>query len=136
MEELWFTSPSGASQQGRADMLGSIPVILGVCESFKDKQSQLEELLNSMVSGKDGKEKSSQSALKSRFSDLCDALIDSLLDASEIPNFVRFPIERRVHLLITRKLRHPSIVSVLCTTSFPFSLRPCPAQRRQYYCHF
>lgn len=131
MEELWFTAPN--TSQARTDILSSIPVILGVCEAFKDKQSQFEELLSSMISNKDGKEKGAQNTLKGRFSDLCDALIDGLLDASEIPNFVRIHKDNRVFLLMARDFsRLSSIVSVLYTFSSLLSPKQCPALRRRF----
>ena len=91
MEELWFSTPSNSSQQIRSDVLVTIPVILGVCEAFKDRQSPLEEVLSSIVLSKDSKDNKDQglsSALRTRFSELCDAMIDGLLDASDFPNFV------------------------------------------------
>lgn len=58
---------------------------MGVCGNFKDRQSPLEDMLSKIVAGKDGAD---VSALHMRYSELCDAMIDGLVDASDFLNFV------------------------------------------------
>lgn len=66
-------------------MLAKVSVIMGVCGNFKDRQSPLEDMLSKVVSSKEGAD---VSALHERYSELCDAMIDGLVDASDFMNFV------------------------------------------------
>lgn len=66
-------------------MLTKVSVIMSVCGNFKDRQSPLEDMLNKIVLGKEGAD---LSALHSRYGEICDAMIDGLVDASDFMGFV------------------------------------------------
>lgn len=92
IEELWFhDNAAGVSLQKaqvvspKADLLSKVTVIMGVSSNFKDKQSPLEDLLHQIMSDKNASEKSD---LRTRYTEICEALIDGLVDASELPGFV------------------------------------------------
>lgn len=58
---------------------------MGVSGNFRDRQSPLEQVLSKIVAGKEGAE---ISALHDNYSEICDTMIDGLVDASEFSNFV------------------------------------------------
>lgn len=72
-------------------MLANVSVIMGVCGNFKDRQSPLEDMLSKIVAGKEGAD---VTALHDRYAQLCDAMIDGLVDASDS---VSFSIKISVH---------------------------------------
>lgn len=115
MEELWFppsnTLPGTKTQaqmdQERNRILSKVSVIMGVCGNFKDRQSPLEDMLNKLVSGRDGAD---LSALQRQYGEVCDAMIDGLVDASDFMNFVSSS-ECSTDSLLTNIDRRSSIAS-------------------------
>lgn len=94
VEELWFHDVGGSSNsqkksmaasQDKSGLLAKVTVIMGVSASFKDRQSPLEDLLHMIMAGKNSNE---TSLLHSRYAEICEALIDGLVDASELPGFI------------------------------------------------
>jgi cohesin loading factor subunit SCC2 len=99
LEELWFLSPTsqpalqklrnsvhGPDQHDKTQLLNKVSVIMGVAASFRDRQSPLEDVLHKIMASK---EDSDTSQLHARYSEICEALIDGLVDASDLPGFVR-----------------------------------------------
>lgn len=94
VEELWFHDsviPNSLSKvkmaSPKSGLLAKVAVIMGVSANFKDRQSPLEDLLHQIMSDKNASETSD---LHARYTEICEALIDGLVDASELPGFVRF----------------------------------------------
>lgn len=95
IEELWFHDACPAvgthkkaapNAQDKSTLLSKVTVIMGVSATFKDRQSPLEDLLHQIMAGKNADETSN---LHSRYAEICEVLIDGLVDASELPGFVR-----------------------------------------------
>lgn len=98
MEELWFQNPMApfTSQKTRtaaqttphdkAPLLTKVTIIMGVSANFKDRQSPLEDMLHKIMADK---ETSEAAALHARYAEICETLIDGLVDASDLPGFVR-----------------------------------------------
>lgn len=88
MEELWFPNASFApksNQDGKTELLTKVAIIMGVAAQFKDKQSPLEDLLHRIMTDKPEHDRS---ALHQRYVEVCETLIDGLVDASDLPGFV------------------------------------------------
>lgn len=98
IEELWFpnitTLPSAmkpranvqsTNAQDNALLLSKVAVIMGTSANFKDRQSPLEDLLHKIMAEKSGTDATS---LHERYAEICGALIDGLVDASDLPGFV------------------------------------------------
>ena len=95
IEELWFPPlPLQSALKNRSTtcdpldkttLLSKVSVIMGTAANFKDRQSPLEDMLHKIMADKEGTEKSS---LHSRYGEICEALIDGLVDASDLPGFV------------------------------------------------
>jgi len=95
IEELWFPPlPLQSALKNRATtcdpldkttLLSKVSVIMGTAANFKDRQSPLEDMLHKIMADKEGTEKSS---LHARYGEICEALIDGLVDASDLPGFV------------------------------------------------
>lgn len=93
LEELWFsdvTTPSGAKgatpvNGDKAQLLMKVSVIMGTSAYFKDRHSPLEDLLHKLISQKEGAD---ASGLHRRYAEICEMLIDGLVDASDLPGFV------------------------------------------------
>ena len=101
LEELWFPSTvsqpapqkprnsyQGSDQHDKTQLLNKVSVIMGVAASFRDRQSPLEDVLHKIMASKDDVD---AGQLHTRYSEICEALIDGLVDASELPGFVREP---------------------------------------------
>jgi cohesin loading factor subunit SCC2 len=100
LEELWFSSVMSqpalqklrGGGQGRpvlddkVQLLNKVSVIMGVAANFRDRQSPLEDVLHKIMASKEDTE---TGQLHARYSEICEALIDGLVDASELPGFVR-----------------------------------------------
>jgi cohesin loading factor subunit SCC2 len=98
IEELWFpplplpsamkgrSAAPAANPHDKAALISKVLVIMGTSAQFKDRQSPLEDLLHKIMAEKEGNEKSS---LHARYGEICEALIDGLVDASDLPGFVR-----------------------------------------------
>jgi cohesin loading factor subunit SCC2 len=98
IEELWFPStaipPSAMKSKpgstapnihDKGPLLTKVAVIMGTSANFKDRQSPLEEVLHKIMVDKNGHEAAS---LHSRYTEICETLIDGLVDASDLPGFV------------------------------------------------
>jgi cohesin loading factor subunit SCC2 len=106
VEELWFQSSSlpTSSQKsasttlggadGKGSLLAKVSVIMGVAANFKDRQSPLEDVLRKIISSKDDKD---APTLHARYAEICETLIDGLVDASDLPGFVCLPVTWMFH---------------------------------------
>lgn len=103
LEELWFTDTLGSSAQSaippidsdKSHLLMKVSIIMGTAACFKDRNSPLEDLLHKLITQK---ETADSSNLHTRYSEICEVLIDGLVDASDLPGFVRHhSTSRRVH---------------------------------------
>jgi hypothetical protein len=120
LEDLWFqdlslpSSPQKSkansitnSTQEKGPLLAKVAVIMGVSANFKDRQSPLEDLLHKIMVDKEGNEAMS---LHTRYAEFCGTLIDGLVDASDLPGFVR-----RFHSLPWYSdLRHITTIADCC----------------------
>ena len=99
LEELWFPSAmmqpalqklrngvQGSEPGDKTQLLNKVSVIMGVAANFRDRQSPLEDVLHKIMALREDAE---ASQLHIRYSEICEALIDGLVDASEFPDFVR-----------------------------------------------
>ena len=99
LEELWFSSVmsqpalqklrgggQGPGLDDKVQLLNKVSVIMGVAANFRDRQSPLEDVLHKIMASKEGAE---TGQLHERYGEICEALIDGLVDASELPGFVR-----------------------------------------------
>jgi len=98
IEELWFheassplaqksrSSETPGSSMDKIELLKKVCIIMGVSANFKDRQSPLEDILHKIMVGKEGSETSD---LHDRYGEICEILIDGLVDASDLPGFVR-----------------------------------------------
>lgn len=90
IEELWFVTPAtttranGASQD-KSDLLTKVAIIMGVAAKFRGGQSPLEDLLHRVMADK---EENDRTSLHQRYVEVCETLIDGLVDASDLPGFV------------------------------------------------
>jgi cohesin loading factor subunit SCC2 len=99
VEELWFPStllpasilkgkPSiTRNPHDKVPLLSKVAVIMGVSSNFKDRQSPLEDLLHKIMADKDG----DASNLRASYAEICETLIDGLVDASDLPGFASSP---------------------------------------------
>lgn len=97
IEELWFPSlalPSAlknrvhtnaTNSHDKTTLLTKVSVVMGTAANFKDRQSPLEDVLHKIMVGKESSERAS---LHVRYGEICEALIDGLVDASDLPGFV------------------------------------------------
>lgn len=98
IEELWFPAttaqPSATKSKNvqlpnvhdKAPLLSKVTVIMGTAANFKDRQSPLEDVLHKIMAEKNGVDASS---LHARYAEICETLVDGLVDASDLPGFVR-----------------------------------------------
>lgn len=98
VEELWFPSALTSTAKGKTGsatrashdkgpLLAKVAVIMGVSANFKDRQSPLEDVLHAIIADKQDSE---AAALHSYYMEICETLIDGLVDASDLPGFVSF----------------------------------------------
>jgi len=90
MEELWFqndqSKTTAPGNSGSNDvLLAKAVVIMGASANFKDRHSPFENMLRQIMAGKEGTE---ASLLHARYAEICEVLIDGLVDASDLPGFV------------------------------------------------
>jgi len=86
LEDLWFHDSSVTGQKrSKVETPLTVAVVMGVLAGFRERQSPLEDILHKMMLEK---QESDIALLRSRFADICDTLIDGLVDASEAPGFV------------------------------------------------
>jgi len=96
VEELWFQNtsqpvsskgkpPSSSNTRDKTSLLSKVSVIMGVSAYFKDKQSPLEDLLHKIMSSQNPAD---TPFMHAKYSEICETLIDGLVDASDLPGFV------------------------------------------------
>ncbi|KAF9235171.1 hypothetical protein BU15DRAFT_51679 [Melanogaster broomeanus] len=117
VEELWFQNaasqvvtsksrlPSSSNAQDKAWLLSKVSVIMGVFAYFKDRQSPLEELLHKIISSQSPVD---TPLMHARYSEVCETLIDGLVDASDLPGFTVQSCIRTLYLFATA---YPSVLS-------------------------
>ena len=131
VEELWFQSTplptssqkSGSVHHEKGSLLAKVSVVMGVAANFKDRQSPLEDVLRKIISSKDEKE---AAVLHARYAEICETLIDGLVDASDLPGFVSSPFTYRSSVNSRMMTRRSSIALGLYIFSpqhiLPYSL--------------
>jgi cohesin loading factor subunit SCC2 len=96
VEELWFQDSFGTGTskeklsgpmfiQDKTYLLRKVSIIMEVSGGFKDRNSPLEDLLHKIISDKSEAEKCQ---LHRRYMEICECLIDGLVDACDLPEFV------------------------------------------------
>ncbi|OCH92592.1 hypothetical protein OBBRIDRAFT_791042 [Obba rivulosa] len=114
VEELWFQSGAVSSSQRaktsdapheKTPLLLKVSVIMGVSSHFRDRHSPLEDMLHQIISDKDGAE---AAVLHSRYAEICETLIDGLVDASDLPGFTVVNCVRTIHLFTSA---YPAVLS-------------------------
>lgn len=118
LEELWFSSVisqpalqklrgggQGPGPDDKVQLLNKVSVIMGVAANFRDRQSPLEDVLHKIMVSKEDAE---TGQLHERYSEICEALIDGLVDASELPGFTVVNCIRTIYLLSSA---YPAILS-------------------------
>ncbi|KAI6114285.1 sister chromatid cohesion C-terminus-domain-containing protein [Pisolithus sp. B1] len=118
IEELWFQSSalqavppksrlhSTTTQlQDKTALLGKVSVIMGVSAFFRDRQSPLEDVLQKIIANQAAHE---LPLMHAKYSEICEALIDGLVDASDLPSFTVPSCVRTLYLFATA---HPSVLS-------------------------
>jgi cohesin loading factor subunit SCC2 len=95
IEEMWFHSPANLSPQKarravpdaasgeRSRLLQKVATIMGVSTAFKDRQAPLEDLLGKIMA-----DANDASPIRTRYTEICEALIDGIVDDSDLPGFV------------------------------------------------
>lgn len=98
VEELWFPpaplqsamkgKAAGQANQEKSALLMKVSVIMGTAANFSKAHgaSPLEDILHKIISEKEGNE---AEALHGKYTEICETLIDGLVDASDLPGFVR-----------------------------------------------
>lgn len=109
IEELWFhdsgSMPKNRASRGHpaesqalednAKLHAKVAVIMGVCTNFKDRQSPLEDMLSKIMADKADND---AAQLLQMYSQICETLIDGLVDDSDIPGFVSTLLVQRCSL--------------------------------------
>ncbi|KAJ7134305.1 hypothetical protein C8R44DRAFT_770123 [Mycena epipterygia] len=114
IEELWFpvSLPSAlksrggaAATQDKGALLSKVAVIMGTSAHFSDRQSPLEDILHQIIAEKQGNE---AAYLHARYSEICESLIDGLVDASDLPGFTVINCVRTIYLFTAS---YPAVLS-------------------------
>ncbi|KAJ7246366.1 hypothetical protein C8J57DRAFT_1675032 [Mycena rebaudengoi] len=115
IEELWFPVilPSAlksraaiaAVNQDKGPLLSKVAVIMGTSAHFNDRQSPLEDILHQIIAEKQGNEANN---LHARYTEICDTLIDGLVDATDLPGFTVYNCVRTIYLFTAS---YPAILS-------------------------
>ncbi|PPQ86325.1 hypothetical protein CVT25_005626 [Psilocybe cyanescens] len=118
IEELWFppvllpsalkstrTATAGTNPRDNSALESKVYAIMGTSANFKDRQSPLEDVLHKIMADKEGNEKNS---LHARYGEICESLIDGLVDATDRPGFTVINCIRTIYLLTSA---YPSILS-------------------------
>jgi cohesin loading factor subunit SCC2 len=121
LEELWFqtTTPQPSASKSRTGVASSNPhdksmllskvaVIMGVSANFKDRHSPLEDVLHKIMADK---QTSDASSLHDCYSEICETLIDGLVDASDLPGFVGSLTSTYPHSLIVANTTRLSLIA-------------------------
>ncbi|KAG1749340.1 hypothetical protein EDB19DRAFT_1682083 [Suillus lakei] len=135
IEELWFqgasqsgvpkarSAPSSGPGQDKGPLLSKVSVIMGVSANFKDRQSPLEDMLHKVISSQ---EVASASYLRGNYSEICEVLIDGLVDASDLPGFTVHNCVRTIYLFTTA---YPSVLSgANASTLLPYLKNPSSSE--------
>ncbi|KAJ7903762.1 hypothetical protein B0H14DRAFT_2666173 [Mycena olivaceomarginata] len=131
IEELWFPvilasalkSQKGVTtNQDKSSLLSKVAVIMGTSAKFSDRQSPLEDILHQIIAEKQGNE---AAALHARYTEICEALIDGLVDASDLPGFVSST--RIPRFLVPPAILSGSNASIL----LPYLKKPTNAEDQQ-----
>lgn len=101
VEELWFSnvnpttsgvngkssmrSTPGQAQQDKAALTAKVMIIMGTAANFKDRQSPLEDVLHKIMADKQNSEAAS---LHGKYSEICELLIDGLVDDPDMAGAV------------------------------------------------
>ncbi|KAI0350346.1 hypothetical protein OH77DRAFT_1593607 [Trametes cingulata] len=110
IEELWFMSPASAPKanglsQDKSELLTKVAIIMGVAAQFRDRQSPLEDLLHRIMADK---EENDRTALHRRYVEVCETLIDGLVDASDLPGFTVLNCVQTIYLFTSA---YPAVLS-------------------------
>ncbi|KAG5351628.1 hypothetical protein C0989_005551 [Termitomyces sp. Mn162] len=117
IEELWFpaaaTLPSAmksktissSNAQDKGPLLTKVAIVMGTAANFRDRQSPLEDVLHKIMTDKSG---SDATSLHLRYTEICETLIDGLVDASDLPGFTVFNCIRTIYLFASA---YPAILS-------------------------
>lgn len=116
VEELWFPpAPLQSAMKGKAGqanrdksaLLTKVSVIMGTSANFNKNHgtSPLEDVLHKIIAGKEGNEAAS---LHERYTEICETLIDGLVDASDLPGFTIVNCIRTIYLFSSA---YPSVLS-------------------------
>ncbi|KAJ3560203.1 hypothetical protein NP233_g10992 [Leucocoprinus birnbaumii] len=128
IEELWFpntsqvsttttrnrsTANSGnnsqASTSDKNAILAKVAVIMGTAAQFKDRQSPLEDLLHKIMAEKsENGSESEVGGLHRRYEEICEMLIDGLVDATDMPGFTVVNCIRTIYLFTSA---YPPVLS-------------------------
>ncbi|KIY69312.1 hypothetical protein CYLTODRAFT_436196 [Cylindrobasidium torrendii FP15055 ss-10] len=128
LELLWFPPPALTSalkkqpttpHDDHNQLLAKVTVIMSVSGNFKDRQSALEDVIHSIISQKDEDE---VAYLHQRYSDICEILIDGLVDASDLPDFTVVNCIKTIHLFASA---YPAVLtSANASTLLPYLKNP------------
>ncbi|OAX39889.1 hypothetical protein K503DRAFT_738603 [Rhizopogon vinicolor AM-OR11-026] len=131
VEEIWFQvvpqsgvpktrlAPQSSPGQDKGPLLSKVSVIMGVSANFKDRQSPLEDMLHKIISTQ---EAASASRLRGSYFEICEVLIDGLVDASDLPGFTVHNCIRTIYLFTTA---YPSVLSgANASTLLPYLKNP------------
>ncbi|KAK2465765.1 hypothetical protein APHAL10511_002309 [Amanita phalloides] len=117
IEDLWFPSGNVSSvqssaksrslaasevSQDKSQLQGKVVVIMGTAANFKDRQSPLETILHKIMAEKEGND------IIGRYTEICETLIDGLVDASDLPGFTVVNCIRTIYLL---SAAYPQVLS-------------------------
>ncbi|KAI0629898.1 hypothetical protein C8Q77DRAFT_1139118 [Trametes polyzona] len=110
IEELWFMAPTSAPRansvsQDKSELLSKVAIIMGVAAKFKNGQSPLEDLLHRIMADK---EENDRSSLHQRYVEVCEALIDGLVDATDLPGFTVLNCVQTIYLFTSA---YPAVLS-------------------------
>ncbi|KAJ7644375.1 hypothetical protein FB45DRAFT_897682 [Roridomyces roridus] len=122
LEDLWFpNTPQSAlktrdktATPDKSVLVSKVAVIVGACGHFNDRQSPLEGILHQIISDKHGNEATN---LHARYSEICEVLIEGLVDASDA-RFTLINCLKTIHLFTAS---YPAILSGSnATTLLPY----------------
>ncbi|KAJ7081353.1 hypothetical protein B0H15DRAFT_924231 [Mycena belliarum] len=114
IEELWFPIVLSSAMKARntivanpdkGPLLSKVAVIMGTSAQFNDRQSPLEDILHQIISEKQGNE---AVYIHARYTEICEALIDGLVDASDLPDFTVVNCVKTIYLFTAS---YPAILS-------------------------
>lgn len=135
LEELWFPTaiplPSALKSKptnnvdDKSALLAKVSVIMAVSGHFKDRQSPLEDVLHKIMAGR---QESEVPLLHSRYTEICESLIDGLVDASDLPGFTVLNCIRTIHLFASA---YPSVLSGShASTLLPYLKNPSNSEQQ------